>query len=149
MVKAHENGTTYPGDKQIHRREFVMSVRVGLKEDEREPIVKELTDKYKDKDALNLEAANIAATYRGRIKKLKEEMDELVLKLDQGIPEDTEVEEIKDFKKKTVTTVRRDTRAVVMKREMIESDYQLDLGGAPDPEEEGNDGQGAAGEEAN
>lgn len=139
MPRGTAEGNTYPDDKQIHRREFVMAVRVGLKEGEREPIIKELTDKYKDRDSLFLEAANTAATYRGRIKKLKEEMDELVLKLDQGIPEDTEVEEIKDFKKKTVTTVRRDTRAVVIKREMIESDYQLDLGGAPDPEDKEGD----------
>lgn len=118
-----------PKPPTIHRRVFVKAIRVGLDPAEREPLTKELTTAIKAENELRAEAANVAGTYREKINDCKKEINSLVVTLEQGHPEDHEVEEIKDFKKRTVTIVRVDTRVVVEKREMTAEDDQLELGG--------------------
>lgn len=118
-----------PKPPMIHRREYVKSIRVGLDPIEREPLTKQLTTCIKAQNELRIEAANVAGSYREKINDCKKEIDDLVVTLEQGHPEDHEVEEVKDFKKRTVTIIRKDTRAVVEKREMTSEDDQLELGG--------------------
>jgi len=113
-----------------------MSIRVGLDPAEREPLTKDLTTAIKAQNELRIEAANVAAGYREKIKDCTTEINNLVVTLEQGRAEDHEVEEIKDFKKNTVTIVRTDTRAVVEKREMTEDDRQLELGGPVNTEDQ-------------
>ncbi len=118
---------TAPNTPKLHRRQYMEMVRVGLAPADRDPLVHELTKKLRDTDELRAEAAEVQAGYRRKQKELKEEVDELVLKLDQGVPEKMAVEEIKDFEKGTVTLVRADNRAQVWKRDMTPEDRQLDL----------------------
>ena len=125
-----------PKPPTIHRRTTVMSIRVGLDPAEREPLTKDLTTAIKAQNELRIEAANVAAGYREKIKDCTTEINNLVVTLEQGRAEDHEVEEIKDFKKNTVTIVRTDTRAVVEKREMTEDDRQLELGGPVNTEDQ-------------
>lgn len=131
---ATSEGATAPAPKKL-RRTFVMSVRVGLQPQDREPLVSEQQQKLKDFTELGAEASEVASGYRRKRKDLWKQIEELSLKLTQGIPEDTEVEEIKDFSKNTVTIVRTDTRAVIEKREMTDDDRQLHLGGKEDDPE--------------
>ena len=128
-----------PKPPTIHRRITVMSIRVGLDPAEREPLTHQLTTAIKAANELRIEAANVAAGYREKIKDCTTEINDLVVTLEQGRPEDHEVEEIKDFKKNLVTIVRTDTRAVVEKREMTEADHQLELGGPVGKEEQEDD----------
>lgn len=128
-----------PKPPTIHRRVFIKSIRVGLDPAEREPLTKELTTAIKAQNELRAEASNVAGGYREKINDCKKEIDSLVVTLEQGHPEDHEVEEIKDFKKRTVTIVRNDTRAVVEKRAMTAEDDQLELGGPGNTEDQEDD----------
>jgi len=126
-------------DKNILRRRYQGQVRVGLAPGDREPLVKELTGKLRENDAMRLEAANVAAGYRKKINDITDEIKELALKLDQGVPEPAELEEIKDFNTKKVTIIRVDTKAVVEKRDMTEKDQQIEVGSKSDAEDQGEE----------
>ncbi len=121
-------GATAAPEQRIHTREFTMDVRVGLDPNERDPLVKDLTDKLREQDEIAVEAKNVAKGYADKKAAVKEDIDELAMTLSQGRPTPMLVEELKDFDKGTVTIVRSDTRAVVSKRDMTEEDRQLDLG---------------------
>lgn len=139
--KAAPATQTGSGGQSIHRRNFVGPVRVGLAPQDRDPLCKELTSKLRTEEELGKEAAQVAAGYRKKLKEVAAEIKELALKLDQGVPEDMELEEVKDFKKKTVTIFRTDTKAIIEKREMTDKDFQLDLGGKAGDDEEKDDDQ--------
>jgi len=139
--KGSAAGSTYPDDKAIHRRTFTMAVRVAIDQAAKDETTNDLLAKLTSQEEVEAEKKEVASGYSDKLKAIESEIKELRMRITEGDLEDAEVEEIKDFKRNTVTIVRTDTRAVVEKREMVDDDRQLDLGGAPDPE----DGQ----EEAN
>ena len=134
------------GKKPVHVRTFTMQVRIGLDPEEREPLVKELTQALRESDALRAEAADTAGTYRNRIKEIKEKIDETALTLEQGKPVDREVTETRDFNKQTIRVVDKETKKVYVSRSMTDEDAQVPIPDNPtgevEEEEQGEDGDG-------
>ena len=120
---------------KIHRRKITKTIRVGLDPDDREPFIKELTKALTDYEELKAEAANVAGEYRNKLKDVKDKYMEAALTLSQGIPEDRDVEEVKNFGKRTVTYVDVETRKVLERRAMTDEDEQMAVGEAVDDED--------------
>ncbi len=134
----------------VHRRQFEMEVRVGLHPDDREPIVKDVTNARKEVLSLRDEAADVAATYRQKIKDTEAVMDEGMLLLSQGRPTKRLVEEIRNFKPGekcpigTLTIKDVETGKIYEQRPMTEADAQLPISDLPngqeDPAADGTEG---------
>lgn len=126
----------------VHRRQFEMEVRVGLHPDDREPIVKDVTNARKEVLILKAEAADTAATYRQKIKETEALMDEGMLLLSQGRPTKRLVEEIRNFKASdkcpigTLTIKDVETGKIYEQRPMNDADAQIPISDLPNAQED-------------
>ena len=115
------------GDK-IRREETKMEVRVGLKDKDREPAMKDLIHAELELRKLKLEQADSNAAFRKLRKENEEKRDEAMATLQRGKPEMRSVMVIKNDTKKTVTIKDIETDSIVEKRDMTADDEQMGIG---------------------
>lgn len=120
--------------------------RLGVSQEERESITKDLLAELTELDKLAQQAADTAATFRQTIKDRKENAKELRAQLALGKPQVLEVEEVRDFSKNEIYWKSTKDQFGVKKgkelerREMTEDDDQPPLPSDPagtDTDEEG------------
>jgi len=140
------NAATAGGKKkQVHRRQITKDVRIALQDPkERERLTKILLTKLKDLDELRIEAANVAAGYREKLKDLKAEIDGTSDDLRVGIPTPRLVEEIRNFSDNSITTKDVANGTVYEKRMMNEEDNQIPISDLPNAEADDEEPKEAA-----
>lgn len=121
------------GDK-IRRHETKMEVRVGLKDKDREPAMKDLINAELELKKLKLEQADSNASFRKLRKENEDRRDEAMATLQRGKSEMRSVMVIKNDTKKTVTIKDIETDSIVEKRDMNAEDEQMGLGETADGE---------------
>lgn len=134
MTAMPKKGKAKP--QPVHRRQFEMEVRVGLHPDDREPIVKDVTQARAEEISLRAEAADIAATYRQKIKDVVAVMDEGMLLLSQGRPTKRLVEETRNFKSNTLTIKDVENGKIYEQRPMNDNDAQIPISDLPNAQED-------------
>jgi DUF4097 and DUF4098 domain-containing protein YvlB len=120
---------------KVHRRQFEKEVRLGLDPNDQEPLIREAAQADRDYNELKAEAANVAATYRQKIKDVDEKRSEALLTLSQGKPVMRMVEEVRNFTKETVTIIDVETKKVLERRAMNDDDAQVPIPDHPNGEE--------------
>ena len=136
MTAMPKKGEKAAKPQPVHRRQFEMEVRVGLHPDDREPIVKDVTQARAEEISLRAEAADIAATYRQKIKDVVAVMDEGMLLLSQGRPTKRLVEETRNFKSNTMTIKDVETGKIYEQRPMNDADAQIPISDLPNAQED-------------
>ena len=130
-----------PKEKSIHRKDIKFGVRVGLAEDEREPVLKKLLNLMRKHDRVRVDSKDVQAKFRKELKDIKDMIDEQAITLEQGHEEMMDCQETKNFATGKLTVRRKDTGKVVFERDLTDEDRQMDMGESSDgkDDEDGGD----------
>jgi hypothetical protein len=114
--------------KQVKVKRVTRKLAVTLEPAQRTALVDKMTNIRTEKAALEAELVELQATMRSRIRERQAALERTLESLSTGVAvEDVTCEERHSFEDGTVTVVRKDSGAIVEKREMTVDERQLSL----------------------
>jgi hypothetical protein len=114
--------------KQVKVKRVTRKLAVALDPTQRAALVDKMTNIRTEKAALEAELVELQATMRTRIRERQAALERTLESLSTGVSvEDVTCEERISYEDGTVTVVRKDTGALVDKREMTAEERQLSL----------------------